>query len=370
MEADRTVTEQHKRREGYWPYYEQARKSEQDFMRKTLLSAIRKNPHPCKEKKTNRGCKPVHSRDKMDFLCLLKVAKNIPFRDVVNELGHMHDEWVDEPKPDYSWVTKHMQIIDLDWLDSILAYTANMCLDELEKSGTDPVPIKGKETILTHGSEDFESGKQDVKQEPTAPIGIDSSGVETDRYEKQERPNHVLQDFEPTRIKMYLKYHITAITGHQIILASYTTPSNVSDTSMLPYMVSFLVKNYTQIEERLFNGDKGYDSDQNCEIIFNANMKPNIKQRNHTDGAGHTNRGKPSRKKAAEIFDQDAYKQRALIEAIFGAEETKNHRLHCRMRLAKNQKRFGKILSIAWNINVLNRFICAHEKGQKIPSYQ
>ncbi len=100
-------------------------------------------------------------------------------------------------------------------------------------------------------------------------------------------------------------------------------------------------------------------------------MKPNIKQRNHTDGAGHTNRGKPSRKKAAEIFDKDAYKQRALIEAIFGAvEETKNHRLHYRMRLAKNQKRFGKILSIAGNINVLNRFICAHKKGQKIPSYQ
>ena len=137
-------------------------------------------------------------------------------------------------------------------------------------------------------------------------------------------------------------------------------------------MVNFLVKNYTQIEECLFNGDKRYDSDQNCEIIFNANMKPNIKQRNHTDDTGHTNRDKPpSRKKAAEIFDKDAYKQRALIEAIFGAvEETKNHRLHCRMRLAKNQKRFGKILSIAWNINVLNRFICAHEKGQKIPSYK
>ena len=57
-----------------------------------------------------------------------------------------------------------MQTIDLDWLDSILAYAANMCLNELGKSGTDPVPIKGKETILTHGSEDFENGKQDVKK--------------------------------------------------------------------------------------------------------------------------------------------------------------------------------------------------------------
>ncbi len=39
-----------------------------------------------------------------------------------------------------SWVTKHMQTIDLDWFDSILAYTANMCLNELkigDRSGTD-----------------------------------------------------------------------------------------------------------------------------------------------------------------------------------------------------------------------------------------
>ena len=63
-------------------------------------------------------------------------------------------------------------------------------------------------------------------------------------------------------------------------------------------------------------------SDQNCETIFDANMKPNIKQRNHT--VGHTNRGKPpSRKKTAEIFDKDAYKQRALIEAIWSSRRDK-----------------------------------------------
>ena len=51
-----------------------------------------------------------------------------------------------------------MQTIDLDWFDSILAYTASMCLNELGKSMTDPVPIKGKEFILTHGYKDFEGG--------------------------------------------------------------------------------------------------------------------------------------------------------------------------------------------------------------------
>ena len=38
MEADSTVTEQqYKRRKGYWLYYEWARKSEQDFMRKIVV---------------------------------------------------------------------------------------------------------------------------------------------------------------------------------------------------------------------------------------------------------------------------------------------------------------------------------------------
>ena len=53
-----------------------------------------------KRKQMGGGCKHVHSCGKMNFLCLLKVAKNIPFRDVVNELVHMHDEWVDESEPD------------------------------------------------------------------------------------------------------------------------------------------------------------------------------------------------------------------------------------------------------------------------------
>ncbi len=182
-----------------------------------------------------------------------------------------------------------------------------------------------RDSIYWSGSRQIESGKQDVKKEPTAPIGVDSSErrVETDRYEKQQRPNHLLQDLTDTRQDV-LKILYYSISGHQIILAPYTTPSNASVTSMLPYMVNFLVKNHTQIEKRLFNGDKGYDSDQNYKTIFNANMKPNIKQRNHTDGAGHTNRGKPpSKKKAAGIFDKDAYKQRTLIETIWSSRRDK-----------------------------------------------
>ena len=310
----------------------------------------------------------MHSLEKMDFLCMIKVATGVAFRDVGDVLSHMEGIWTDEPRPEYSWITKHMKRIDPDWLDSILVDTAHMCLEELEKSGTDPLPESDKELTLTNGIDDIEKGEP--YKGPTAPLACDSTAAETDRYEAVMRPDPSQGDFVQTRVKKYLKYHVTAITGHQIVLSSYVTPSNVSDTSMLPVMLGDVKKNYSQLAGRIFNADKGYDSDKNCEKLFAMDMIPNIKQRNVADGTDSTNRGKPSRKKATMIFDKDAYKQRALIEAIFGAEETKGHRLHCRLRLDDNRKRFGKMLSIAWNIRVLNRFMCAHAKGYKIPSYE
>ena len=44
----------------------------------------------------------------------------------------------------------------------------------------------------------------------TAPLGVDSNGVETARYAyfEGEAP-----DFTPTRVKTYIKYHIVALLG-------------------------------------------------------------------------------------------------------------------------------------------------------------
>ena len=38
----------------------------------------------------------------------------------------------------------------------------------------------------------------------------------------------------------------------------------------------------------------------------------------------------PNRAKGAELFDPAEYAKRGMIEGIFGAEEAKNHQLHCR----------------------------------------
>ena len=91
---------------------------------------------------------------------------------------------------------------------------------------------------------------------------------------------------------------------------------------------------------------------------------PNIKQRTRS-----VNRGKPYRSRPARIFDETGYRQRGMIEGIFGGEESKRHQLHCRFILPDNRRRFGKIRAIVWNIKVLNRFRCARMRGIGIPSY-
>ena len=88
----------HKRRPGYWQYYKSYRKNDPDFLRRVTLALIMANPHPAEEKRSNRGRKPAHSRAKMDFLCLVKTARHLSFRDVLGELGHPGDVW-GESKP-------------------------------------------------------------------------------------------------------------------------------------------------------------------------------------------------------------------------------------------------------------------------------
>ena len=90
---------------------------------------------------------------------------------------------------------------------------------------------------------------------------------------------------------------------------------------------------------------------------------PDIKQRKDV-----VNRGKPSRSKAAKLFNQNEYKKRSLIKGIFGAEETKRYQMHCRFIREDNWRRFATIRAIAWNIKILNRFECASTLRIPIPS--
>ena len=118
----------------------------------------------------------------------------------------MRTPWDNEPIPDHTTLVRHFQTIPADWLDLIVAETARHCIKEAD--------------------------------EATGPLGADSSAAETTRYEYVERPSREERDFVETRQKTYWKYHITAILGLQIVLAAFTTPSNINDTTMLPVMLA------------------------------------------------------------------------------------------------------------------------------------
>lgn len=366
------VSEGHKRRDGYWPYYRMGRKTEKKFLRRNIIQLIRSVPSLVieKEKKYSgrkRGPTPVHSQEKLSFLCLMKISLNVSFEDVIEELDHVSEEWKGEPHPDVSWVKKHMQKLDIDSLDLILKSTAKMCVDELRMDGDINKKDLLNKATYTHISE----AKIDIpdREIPAAHLAMDSSVVETDRLEPMEINRTLGDKTIQTRRKTTLKYHTAAITGHQIMLAAEITDSNVSDMVMLPDMTTELGEDYPELQGRYLNADKGYDSDENVHAVKASGFEPNIKQRTHAGNPDNANRDKPHRKEAAKQFDPVAYDERSLIEGIYGAEETKNHNLHCKMRKTDNRRRFGKVRVICWNLKVLNRFICAHRLGYVIPPY-
>ena len=319
----------HNRRENYWPYYELAKERDREHLKATLIEVIDENPCP-RPKGSNRGRPPEHSKEKLDFVCLWMMANNDTYRDAEADLREMKTPWDNEPVPDHTTICRHMKEIPPDWLDLILAETARRCMA--------------------------------AAGDAIGPLGSDSSGVATTRY---ETPGSSDSETEQSRRREYGKYHITAILGLQIILAAFYTTGNVHDSRMLVPMFDKIKRLGFDFSGLIFNADGAYDMEYIFEYIFWRRMFPNIKQRK-----GSTNRNKtPKRKKAAEGFNSAEYAKRLLIEGVFGAEETRRYQLHCRFVLEKNRILFAKGRAIAWNIRVLNRFECANRLHIPIPSY-
>ncbi len=158
--------------------------------------------------------------------------------------------------------------------------------------------------------------------------------------------------------KKYLKWHVAAVLGLQVIVACRITSDKMADTTILEDLLKRIKRIGIGFSGSIFNADKGYDSEKNIRLVMEAGMMPNIKQRSNA-----VNAKTKYRKKAAEMFDAEVYKKRALIEGIFGAEETEGHKLMCRFRKAATRRRFGLCKAIGWNLEVLNRMECATRIG-------
>ena len=283
---------EHVRRPDYWKYCHLGHSSETSIMIDTIANLVREHPCP-RQEKSNRGRPPVHSKDKLDFICILMVVWHKTSRDMESDLSVINMLWWNgKSVPDHTTIARHLQTVPYGWLTAILAGTVRLCMAEAD--GT------------------------------TGPLGADSSGVETTRYGTVVRPLKRERDFVGMAQKEYLKYHIVAVLGLQIILESEITPGNIHDTAMLPPMLAEMGRQSLSPGPSVFHADRGYDSNHNCQILFEMGIAPNIKQR-----GGTVSRGKPYRSRAAKIFDEE-YRQRGMIEGVFGGEESKRHQLHCR----------------------------------------
>ncbi len=321
----------HNRRDGYWKYYHLAHTLEKDAVVRNIVALVKENPPP-RQKKSNRGRKPVHSWEKMICICILMVIFNLTYRDMQNDVPSLKLPW-NEPYPDHSWIAKTFKKIPLQYLESILQKAALMCIKE----------------------SDWRKGM----------LATDSTGVETDIYDEKVKPvkRKNGKRFEKVRMKRFLKWHIIAILDHMIILASSITSSRRHDSPVLRKMLES-IRNAFDLHGSVMNADGAYDGEPNYELLYEMGMHPNIRQRE-----GSVNKILRYRKKASKEFDADVYHYRGLIEGIFGADEKADHQLHCRYFIKQNQRRFGVIKAIGWNLQVLNRLQCAKKLAIQVAPY-
>ena len=326
------MVSKHKRRDGYWKYYHLAHTQERDFLAHHIVFLVNENPPPIQKKKSKLGRKLVHSKTKMYCICVLMVLFGVTYRDMQNIIPSLNLPW-GEPYPDHTTIARFFGRISTDWLEQILVRTAQMCLAECG----------------------WEKGI----------LSSDSTAVSTDLYRHELRPVKNRHKFEQIKIRQYLKWHVTAILDHLVILSSRITGSRTHDSPVLKTMLNKMRKLGIDLKGSLFDADKGYDSDDRCKQIFEMGMLPNISQRKNA-----VNRNKRFRRQAAKIFDVAVYHYRGLIEGIFGAEESEHHQMYCRYKKRSNQQRWGQMKSIGWNLEVLNRLQCAAKLGIEVKQYE
>jgi hypothetical protein len=111
-----------------------------------------------------------------------------------------------EPYPDHTWISRTFRKIPLIYLECILLSSAYLCLKE----------------------SDWRKGI----------LASDSTGVETDRYDYEVRLVKSKRKFEKILVKQYLKWHVTAILDHLIILSTRLTSKKTHDSPVLRTMLN------------------------------------------------------------------------------------------------------------------------------------
>ena len=277
---------------------------------------------PRPRKKSKAGRKPVHDHNKLACICILMVCLNYTYRDMQSMVPKLDLPW-NEPFPDHTTISKFMQKIPTAWLEKMIIMTAQCCI-----KGYDP-------SLLV--------------------LAADSTGVATDRHEKKSPKKSKNRHKSGTKPqKKYLKWHVASACKSYWRAVS---PPTKWQTRLYFHRCCRELKRLGLrfLDDSIWTRDTTRITTAGSS---ESEMTPNIKQK---DDAARTS--KEFRKKASEIFDANLYKKSGIIEGIFGAEETKGHRLLCRFRKTSTRRRFGLCKAIGWNLEVLNRIECAAKIG-------
>jgi len=310
----------HKRQDRYWQIHHRAHTREAADFQKNLLRVIRwmGSPWPA----FGRGRPPVHSWSKLVFLVAFMVYLDCPLRFMESLAYTLKLPW-HEPIPDHTTIYRAMRDIPNEYLERVLAETVRLCIRVSRWNR--------KEGLLA----------------------CDSSGVETDRYEK------AVVACRWRRRKRYVTLHIIAILDIMVVAAVQVTSSRTRDSPTYRRMVKQMMR--TGLAWEVFGGflnaDRAYDADENCRLTYELGSQPNIKQR-ETHG-----RGKRFRRRAAEEFNKEIYRYRGLVEGVFGAYEVSMHGLHTRYSLRKTQQKWGLLAAIGWNLKTYSRLESAATLG-------
>lgn len=312
----------HRRMDGYWRIYHLAHTRETVVFQKRLLHAVRRAESPWPIQR--RGKPPTHSWEKMVFLLTFMVYLDCPLRVMESLAFTLKLPW-HEPIPDHTTLHRAMKSLPKDYLEKLLAETVRSCIRTAE--------WKREEGLLAS----------------------DSTGVETDRYERAEIA------CRRRRRKRYLTLHVIAILDLMVIAAVQVTSSRTRDSPTFRRMIRQMKRTGIAVEVfgGVFNADKAYDSDENCRLVYGLDSQPNIKQR-ETHGK---NRGKRFRRRAAEEFNPQIYRFRGLVEGIFGASEVSMHGIHTRFRLRQTRQTWGLLFAVGRNVETLIRLESAQSLG-------
>ena len=204
---------------------------------KNIVFLVKEYPPVSSKKKSTSGRKPIHSWEKLVCICILMVVFGSTYRNIQNMVPSLNLPW-NEPCPDHTWISPTFKKISLAYLEYILVLSsAYLCLKE----------------------SDWQKGI----------LASDSTGVETDRYDYEIRfVKSKKRRFEKILVKQYLKWHITAIFDHLIILSTRRTCKKTHDSPVLRTMLNRLKKYGVDIAGSIFNADKAYDGERNLIIIW------------------------------------------------------------------------------------------------------